>query len=234
MENTARFYDARCREAYALYNTERHGECVAMLEAMTYDANLPLWFHLQVHRLLADAVDEISIARDHLARAEAAYAEIIERWPEGTPGQEKLHDRLKLFRTDMDDIKREVDEDEASAGQTTMEGADDEAEQVEQTEQAEQLSQVSQQSASQDQELSQVSSVPPQQDDSQTTASSPLATRPHLTPVTPRARLSGKAMPVRGTPTSIPRYHPGGASPIKRSLEDDEDEVPESPSKKTK
>ena len=130
MENTARFFAARYQEAYALYNTDRPEECVAMLEAMTYEANLPLYFHLQVHRLLADAVDEIPIAREHLARAEAAYAEIIERWPEGTPGQVKLLERLKLFRRDMDDIKREIDEDEASAMQNVVEGVQEETEQV--------------------------------------------------------------------------------------------------------
>ena len=240
MENSARLYAARYQEAYALFNTDRHDECIAVLEEMTYDTNLTLWFRLQVHQLLAEAVSELSIAKEHLASAEEAYAEIIERWPESTPGNEKMHERLGLIRRDMDDMKREMDEDENEFGLQAPSDEDmleDVLEDVleDELEDGEGSSDpVSQQTASQSQDLSQVSSVPAPQDDSQTSVGSPIAHRPHLTPVTPRSRFSpGKAIPLRGTPTSTPRYQTGGASPSKRDFEDDEDaSVPESPSKK--
>ena len=230
MENTARFFAARYQEARALLNTERNDECISILEEMTYDPDLTLWFQLQVHFLLAEAVDEVFPAKEHLATAEIAYAEILQRWPEGTQGQEKLHERLKVFRKDMDDMKREIEEDELLY--------QEDAEAVEEV-QSEIQAESQETTSSKEQDTSQVSSTPTKQVDSQTTVGSPLVDRPTLTPVTSRSRMAhgggNLSIPLRLTP-SRPRPADGFSSPIvKRDLEDDEDDedmVPMSPTKK--
>lgn len=254
MMNTARWFWQRYNEAHALYNTERHDECILMLEAMTHDSTLPLFFVLQVHYLLASGVHTVRAGREHLRCAEEAYAELMERAPPGVPGEERADAHLVKIRKGLDEIKVELDEDELAypqeeeadlGGESLGEDAESEIADGQDIEDLTlaidaDMGQDQEQEHSQEQELSQGSSVAPQQPDSQTTIGSPQADRPILTPVTPRTRMAfspgGSQIPFRTTPSSRPRYPASGAVPsAKRDFEggeDDEDVVPESPSKK--
>lgn len=79
VSNLARLYMVRYQEAYTLYNTDQHHECVAQLEPMAMDPHLLLFFWLQLHGTLIAAVDEPHVAKDYLVEAEKAYWEIMER-----------------------------------------------------------------------------------------------------------------------------------------------------------
>ncbi|KAK3702845.1 hypothetical protein LTR37_014829 [Vermiconidia calcicola] len=242
MENVARIYAARYVEAQALFGTDRHSECIAMLEEMTYDPHLPLWDRLKTHNCLASAISAVPIAREHLSAAESAYMEIYERFPEA-------RERLQVYREDMDETAQELD----LAEQDELEAQDELADEGEQEGEEEQLEepQESQSADSEDlptaiplvQQESGLSAADSLQSagDSQpvtevTVPSSPPAPREIRTPVSQRtsqARHAGTPSAYRRGLFNIPELpssptprppQSGHASPVRKREDDSDDD----------
>lgn len=123
MNNLAKFYYLQYERALELFETNRQS-ALDLLIGLTLDPHLTLWYRLQVHSCLANQLDHLNSAREHLAAAERAYAEIVRRWPPGTRGQEAMHITLADFRMDMDTIRRELVEEEREASLQGTEGAE--------------------------------------------------------------------------------------------------------------
>ncbi|KAK4549863.1 hypothetical protein LTR36_005164 [Oleoguttula mirabilis] len=81
-----------------------------MLEEMTYNPYLPLWFRMKVHNTLARAVDEDHIASEHL---EAAERLMLKSW---SAGQKALNNSAY-----MDQIRQELDAESSEEEELTGE-----------------------------------------------------------------------------------------------------------------
>lgn len=109
MANLEAVYSWRYCEAVKLMETDREDEGIAMLEEMAHDPNLSLWRRLQVHHALARVVERRDTAREHQSRAEAAYNEIMQRWPltvPASPRRTQMHEDLTDLRARLDDLEQ--------------------------------------------------------------------------------------------------------------------------------
>ncbi|KAF2102052.1 hypothetical protein NA57DRAFT_73486 [Rhizodiscina lignyota] len=97
----------RIRAAYALYDTERHQECVEQLMELLWEPELPYSERLRVNMILACAVDDWDGAESYRLEAERVYQQIRQRWPLGSeianqfPDQERM---LDSARQSLDNI----------------------------------------------------------------------------------------------------------------------------------
>lgn len=123
MNSLAKHFYLEYERALELFETDRQS-ALKLLTGLTLEPHLTLWYRVQVHSCLAYELDHLNSAHEHLAAADRAYAEIVRRWPPGTPGQEAMHITLADFRTDMDTRRRELVEEEREASLQGTEGAE--------------------------------------------------------------------------------------------------------------
>lgn len=76
MNNLAKFYYLQYERALELFETDRQS-ALDLLTGLTLDPHLTLWYRLQNRSCLANQLDDLDSAHEHLAAAERAYAEIV-------------------------------------------------------------------------------------------------------------------------------------------------------------